>query len=149
MIIQKTLYVKPDLSRKRWVVIDAKGQTLGRLASVVSNILQGKYKTDYTPFWDNGDNVIIINSKYVKLTGKKYNDMLYRWHTDYPGGIKEFSYNNLLKRDPSRPLYLTIKGMLPKNKFGRKLLRNLRIYPEDKHPHVAQNPEVIDISKYL
>ncbi|MCX8058084.1 MAG: 50S ribosomal protein L13 [Spirochaetes bacterium] len=149
MNIQKTIYIKPELSKKKWVIVDAKGQTLGRLCSIVSKILQGKHKPDYVPFWDNGDNVIIINSKFVKLTGKKYTDMLYRWHTNFPGGVKEFTYENLLKRDPTRPLYITLKGMLPKNKIGRKLMRNVRIYPDENHPHKAQNPEIIDLSKYI
>lgn len=147
MIVYKTALRKPSEIQKSWVLIDAKGKTLGRLASVISNILQGKDKTDYTPYWDNGDNVIVINARHIKVTGNKGQDKIYYWHSKAPGGIKSASYDKLLEKHPEKPLQIAVKGMLPHNKMGRKLLGNLKIYPEADHPHSAQNPKVIVVEE--
>ena len=145
MVIQKTVLVKPKDLKKKWVLIDAEGHTLGRLASEISKILQGKNKPDYTPYWDNGDNVIVINAAKIKVTGDKYNKKKYYWHSGYPGGIKERTLKEMLEKKPDFPLRKAVKGMLPKNRLARKLLRNLKIYPGENHPHLAQNPEKIEI----
>jgi len=146
MVIQKTILRKPSEIKKKWILIDAKGQTLERLASVIANILQGKNKPDYVPYWDNGDNIIVINASKIKVTGNKLEDKKYYWHSGYPGGIKERSLKEMMEKDPTFPLRKAVKGMLPKNRLARKLLRNLKIYADEKHPHQAQNPEEYKIS---
>jgi large subunit ribosomal protein L13 len=143
MIVYKTVLRKPSEIQKNWILIDAKGKTLGRLASFISNILQGKNKADYVPYWDNGDNVIVINARHIKVTGNKQQDKIYYWHSKAPGGIKSASYEKLLEKHPEKPLEIAVKGMLPHNKMGRKLLRNLKIYADADHPHSAQNPKVV------
>ncbi len=143
MIVYKTALKKPAQIQKDWVLIDAKGKTLGRLAAFITTILQGKNKADYTPYWDNGDNVIVINARHIKVTGNKRQDKIYYWHSKAPGGIKSASYDKMIEKHPEKPLILAVKGMLPHNRMGRKLLGNLKIYPEADHPHSAQNPKTI------
>ncbi len=145
MEIQKTVLVKPKELKKKWILIDAKGKTLGRLATIISKKLQGKDKPNYTPYWDNGDNVIVINTKHIVLTGNKRNDKMYYYHTGYAGGIKGRNYEDMLKRNFRLPLQKAVKGMLPKNRISRDFLRHLKIYPEANHPHQAQNPEKLDV----
>ncbi|NLJ04977.1 MAG: 50S ribosomal protein L13 [Exilispira sp.] len=146
MIVYKTALRKPADLRKNWIIIDAKGLTLGRLAANISNILQGKNKVDYTPYWDNGDNVIVINAKYIHVTGEKNQKKIYYWHTRRPGGIKQATYEEMMVKHPEKPLQTAVKGMLPHNKLGRQLLKNLYIYPDADHPHSAQNPKPITFS---
>ena len=132
---------------KKWVLIDAEGVVLGRLASHVANILRGKTKPSYTPNQDCGDNVIIINAEKVRLTGNKRNTKTYYWHTGHPGGIKERTADkNLDGRFPERVIEKAVERMVPRGPLGRQQMKNLRIFAGTEHPHEAQNPEVIDFA---
>lgn len=140
---------------KEWVVVDATDQVLGRLCAKVAKLLRGKYKPCYTPFVECGDNVIIINADKVKLTGNKWTDREYLNYTGYPGGQRVASPEVLMKKSFNKhlkagmhPLYIRVmKGMLPKNRLGRRLIENMHVYNGPEHPHEAQNPTVIDINK--
>jgi len=130
---------------KKWYVIDAKDQTLGRLASKVSKILIGKEKITYTPFLDTGDNIIIINAEKISVTGNKENQKLYRNHSGRPGGMRIESYSKLIQRRPEKIIEHAVKGMLPKGALGRKIYTNLKVYKGEKHPHDAQTPELLNL----
>jgi len=132
---------------KKWVLIDAEGIVLGRLASHVANILRGKTKPSYTPNQDCGDNVIVINAEKVRLTGNKRNTKTYYWHTGHPGGIKERTADKILDgRFPERVIEKAVERMVPRGPLGRQQMKNLRIFAGTEHPHEAQNPEVIDFA---
>ncbi len=137
-----------DITRD-WVVVDATDIPLGRLSAVVANILRGKNKPTYTPHVDTGDNVIIVNASKVKLTGKKASDKIYSRHTGYPGGLRQISAGELLERKPERLVELSIKGMLPNNKLGRKQIKKLHVYAGEEHKHAAQQPETLDITNLI
>jgi large subunit ribosomal protein L13 len=141
----KTFSAKPSTIDKQWVVVDAEGQVLGRLAAQVASILRGKTKPTFTPHMDTGDNVIVINADKIRLTGKKMTDKQYFRHTGYPGGVKLTNPEELLEKHPTRVVTMAIKGMLPKNSLGRDLLRNLRVYAGPVHPHTAQQPEKVTL----
>lgn len=142
-----TFSQKPAEVVKKWVLIDAEDIVLGRLASFVANRLRGKHKPSFTPHVDDGDNVIIINAGKVKLTGKKYSDKKYYWHTGYPGGIKERTARAILEgRFPERVVQKAIQRMMPGGPLSNKQLKNLRVYPGSEHPHEAQQPETIDLA---
>jgi large subunit ribosomal protein L13 len=126
-----------------WYVIDAADQVLGRLATRVATLLSGKHKPGYAPFLVTGDHVVIINAGKVRLTGQKLDQKLYRWHTGYPGGLKEISARRLYETRPERIIQEAVLGMLPKNKLRKKMAKRLRIYAGSEHPHAAQKPEVI------
>lgn len=126
--------------RKRWHVIDAEGQILGRIATRAATLLTGKNKPIYTPFLDTGDHVIIVNAEKVKLTGNKLADKKYRHHTGYPGGLREATAGELLAKDPGRLLREAVFGMLPKTKLGRAMRKKLKVYAGPQHPHEAQQP---------
>jgi large subunit ribosomal protein L13 len=126
--------------QKRWHVIDAEGQILGRLATRAARILTGKDKPIYTPFLDTGDHVVIINAEKIKLTGKKLTDKMYRHHTGYPGGLRETTAGKLLAKDPGKLIREAVIGMLPKTKLGRVMRKKLKVYPGSQHPHRAQQP---------
>ena len=126
--------------QKQWHVIDAEGQILGRLASRAARILTGKDKPIYTPFLDTGDHVIVINAEKVKLTGKKLTDKMYRYHTGYPGGLKETTAGMLLAKEPGKLVREAVIGMLPKTKLGRAMRKKLKVYAGPQHPHQAQLP---------
>jgi len=126
--------------QKQWHVIDAEGQILGRLASRAARILTGKDKPIYTPFIDTGDHVIVINAEKVKLTGKKLTDKMYRYHTSYPGGLKETTAGMLLAKEPGKLVREAVIGMLPKTKLGRAMRKKLKVYAGPQHPHQAQLP---------
>lgn len=151
----KTLTPNAESIKKEWVVIDATDQVLGRLCSQVAKILRGKNKPCYSPFVECGDNVIIINAEKVILTGNKMTDRIYLNFTGYPGGQRELTPEVLMKKSYNKhikpgmhPLYLrVVKGMLPKNRLGRKLIKNLHVYNGPNHPHEAQNPVVLDLNK--
>ncbi|MBA4117300.1 MAG: 50S ribosomal protein L13 [Candidatus Puniceispirillum sp.] len=144
--MRKTFSLKPAEVDKKWVLIDADGLVLGRLASLVANRLRGKHKPEYTPHVDCGDNIIIINAEKVALTGNKLDDKVYYWHTGYPGGIKERTAGQFLAgRFPERVLEKAITRMVPKGPLGRAQLKNLRIYSGPAHPHDAQQPEPLDV----
>jgi large subunit ribosomal protein L13 len=130
---------------RNWSVIDAEGKHLGRLASEIAFILQGKHKPVYTPHCDTGDYVIVINAAKVALTGEKWDQKLYQRHTGYIGNLKEIPYSRLIKQHPTLPIYEAVRRMLPKNKLGSKMLRKLKLYPRATHPHIAQLPQRLDI----
>ena len=132
---------------KKWYLIDLKNVVLGRASAAIALILRGKNKADYTPFLDCGDNVIVINSDQVKLTGRKLTDKKYYWHTGYPGGIKDITAGKLLEKSSEKLVRNSIRGMLPKGPLGRKQLKNLYVFSGETHAHQAQKPEIIDISK--
>ena len=142
-----TASVKPAEVEKKWVLIDAKGLVVGRLASLVAMRLRGKHKASYTPHVDCGDNVIVVNAEKVVLTGRKREQKVYHHHTGYPGGIKERSAKAILEgRFPERIVEKAVERMLPRGPLGKKQLGNLRVYPGAEHPHAAQNPESVDIA---
>lgn len=145
-ISYKTLSAKKSTVQKRWFLINAESEVLGRLASKVAKILMGKNKPYYTPHVDCGDNVIIINAEKIKLTGQKMTKRTYVRYTGYPGGQRFTTPEVLLKKAPTRVLEKAIKGMLPKNRLGRKLFRNVFIYAGNEHPHQAQQPKEIKLS---
>ena len=130
---------------RKWYVVDATGLTLGRLASQVAAILRGKNKPTFTPFMDMGDYVIIVNASKVKLTGKKEQNKVYVTHTGQPGGRKETSYKEMMAKKPEQVVKLAVKGMLPKNKLGREMIKKLKVYAGPEHMHQAQQPEVLKI----
>jgi large subunit ribosomal protein L13 len=143
----KTTSLKPAEVEKKWVVIDAKGLVVGRLASVVAMRLRGKHKPSYTPHVDCGDNVVVINADKVRFTGKKRTDKVYYKHTGYAGGLKEVTADKILDgRFPERVLEKAVERMIPRGPLGRQQMRNLRIFAGSEHPHEAQNPEVLDIA---
>ena len=142
----KTISVNKATASKEWVVVDATGQHLGRLASKVAKILRGKYKPSYTPHVDCGDNVIIINASKVEMTGNKWNDRVYLSYTGYPGGQREKTPAQLLQKGSDRLYRKVVKGMLPKNRLGAHLLGNLYVYDGTEHKHEAQQPKNIDIN---
>ncbi|MDO4539938.1 MAG: 50S ribosomal protein L13 [Syntrophomonadaceae bacterium] len=132
---------KPAEVERKWYVIDATDQTLGRLSSEVASILRGKHKATYTPHVDTGDYVIVINAEKIKLSGNKLKDKKYYRHSGYPGGIKEISAGELLKKHPTRAIEIAVKGMLPHNRLGRAMFKKLKVYSGGEHPHQAQKPE--------
>jgi large subunit ribosomal protein L13 len=136
----------PKQSDQKWYLIDADGQRLGRLASAIAMILRGKNKPTYTPHLDTGDFVVVINADKIALTGKKTSQKLYRRHSGRPGGMKEETFDKLIKRVPERPLEVAVKGMLPKNTLGRQLFTKLKVYSGASHPHAAQQPETLAIN---
>lgn len=142
----KTISANKATAQKEWVVIDATGQTLGRMASKVAKLLRGKYKPSYTPHVDCGDNVIIINADKVVLTGNKWNDRVYLRYTGYPGGQREATPAVLMEKGADRLVQKVVKGMLPKNRLGAALLKNLYVYAGTEHKHEAQQPKTIDIN---
>ncbi|MDH6341440.1 large subunit ribosomal protein L13 [Parabacteroides sp. PFB2-12] len=144
----KTISANKATVNKEWVVVDAADQTLGRLCSKVAKLLRGKYKPNFTPHVDCGDNVIIINAEKIVLTGNKWNDRIYLRYTGYPGGQREFTPQVLMDKGADRLFRKVVKGMLPKNRLGAKILKNLYVYEGGEHPHEAQQPKSIDINLY-
>ncbi|MCX7846178.1 MAG: 50S ribosomal protein L13 [Dictyoglomaceae bacterium] len=140
-----TYMAKKEEIKREWFLIDAKGKVLGRLASEIAKILKGKHKPIYTPHVDTGDFVIVINAKDVVLTGKKENTKIYFRHSGYPGGVKTFTAKEMRAKFPERIIYFAVKGMLPKNSLGRKMIKKLKIYSGPDHPHQAQQPKVLNI----
>ncbi|MBQ8476386.1 MAG: 50S ribosomal protein L13 [Candidatus Gastranaerophilales bacterium] len=141
----KTFSAKPLEVTRKWYVIDAEGATLGRLAVVAANILRGKNKPQYTPNVDTGDFVIVINADKVTVTGNKETDKMYRSHSGYPGGFKEFSFKAMMERVPERAIEKAVRGMLPHNTLGDEQFQKLKVYAGSEHPHAAQKPEVYDL----
>ena len=143
----KTYSAKPSEVESKWLLIDAEDVVLGRLSSIVANILRGKHKTMYTPHIDCGDHVVIINAEKVKLTGHKLANKRFYWHTGYPGGIKNRTMGQILDGDhPERVIEKAIQRMVPKGPLGRAQLKKLRVYAGTEHPHEAQQPEVFDVA---
>jgi len=140
----KSYIAKPNEIERKWYVIDAEGKVLGRLASEIAKILSGKNKPTYTPHVDTGDFVIVINADKIKLTGNKLDQKYHRYHTGYPGGLKSITYREMMAKRPERVVELAVKGMLPKNKLGRKMFKKLKVYSGPEHKHEAQKPEVYE-----
>lgn len=143
----KTLSLKPSEIEKKWLLIDADGLVLGRLASIISQRLRGKHKPTYTPHMDCGDNVIVINAEKVKLTGNKRADKVFYWHTGYAGGIKQRTMSQILDgKYPERVIEKAVERMITRGPLGRRQMSNLRVYKGSVHPHEAQAPEVLDVA---
>ena len=143
----KTVSANKETVNKEWVIIDAENQILGRLSSITAKFLRGKYKTNFTPHVDCGDNVIILNAEKIQMTGKKWTDKQYVRYTGYPGGQRVRTPEELLVKKPTAVVERAIKGMLPKNRLGSQLFRNLFVYAGSEHPHEAQKPKTIDLTK--
>jgi large subunit ribosomal protein L13 len=141
----KTFLPKIDEIEKKWYVVDAEGQVLGRLASRIASVLMGKDKPSYTSFLDTGDYVVVVNAEKVKLTGRKLDEKMYYSHSGYPGGLKEINARDLQQKYPERLVQYAVKGMLPKNKLGRKMFKKLKVYKGEDHPHRAQGPEQLPL----
>ncbi|MDT4761306.1 50S ribosomal protein L13 [Sphaerochaeta sp. PS] len=141
----KTIFVKPLTVQKKWYLIDAEGKELGRVAVAAARILRGKNKPEYVPHQDMGDFVIIINAEKAALTGNKYQDKMYYHHSNFPGGLKQTSYADMIKRKPVFPMEHAVKGMLPRGPLGRKLFTNMRVYAGANHQQTAQQPITVEI----
>jgi large subunit ribosomal protein L13 len=143
----KTYVATPSDRQRDWLLVDATGQTLGRLATQIADALRGKRKPAYTPHIDTGDFVIVINAERISVTGNKLRDKRYHRHSGYPGGLRSRSLAEMLERRPEEVLRLAVKGMLPRNRLGRKQLTKLKIYAGPEHPHAAQQPRPMEIAK--
>jgi large subunit ribosomal protein L13 len=143
--MQKTYIPKKTEVKKHWYIIDAKDKILGRLATRIATILRGKHKPYFSPHMDTGDGVIVINASKIKVSGKKLKNKLYRKHSGYPGGFKEIGLNTLLEKNPSLVIRLAVKRMLPSGPLGRDMLKKLKVYPDDKHPHQSQKPTLLEV----
>lgn len=141
----KTYSAKPHEVQQDWLLVDAEGQTLGRLATQIAHRLRGKHKPVFTPHVDTGDFIVVINAEKVKLTGKKVQDKKYYRHTGYPGGIRETTAEKMLATKPTDILTIAVRGMLPKNSLGRKMLSKLKVYTGNAHPHSAQQPQPLEL----
>ena len=142
----KSQYITREQADKKWVLIDAEGQILGRVATTIANIARGKNKPTYTPSTDTGDFVVVINAEKIQVTGNKRKEKMYYRHSGYPGGLKETSLEHLLEKHPIRALEHAVRGMLPKNRLGRQVFKNIKIYSGSNHPHEAQNPVALDLA---
>jgi large subunit ribosomal protein L13 len=134
-------------AQRKWFVVDADGQTVGRLASRIAMILRGKHKPTFTPFIDMGDHVVVVNAEKVIFKGNKLDEKMYRHHTGWPGGLKEVKAKDMLARHPDRIIEEAVKGMLPKNRLGRAMVKKLKVYAGPNHPHEAQRPEQLSLEK--
>jgi large subunit ribosomal protein L13 len=140
----KTYVTKPNEIEREWFVVDARGQTLGRLASRIASILRGKHKPTFAPNVDAGDYVIVINADQIHVTGKKLDDKMYYRHSGYPGGLRQMPLREMLNRHPTRAVEKAVRGMLPKNRLGRKMVKKLKVYAGAEHPHQAQQPKALE-----
>jgi large subunit ribosomal protein L13 len=141
----KTFIAKPAEIERSWYIVDAEGQTLGRLASQIAAVLRGKHKPIFTPHVDCGDYVIVINAEKIHVTGRRLEQKMYYRHSGYPGGLSEISLADQLERFPTRPIELAVKGMLPKNKLGNKMFKKLKVYAGSEHEHAAQQPVPMEL----
>jgi large subunit ribosomal protein L13 len=141
----KTIYPDTNTIERKWYVVDAEGKTLGKVATNVAQVLRGKHRPYFTPDREIGDFVIIVNADKVDLTGRKADQKMYYRHSGYLGGMKSFNFRDMLKRNPVYPVEHAVKGMLPKNRLGRKIFKNMKVYAGPKHPHAAQKPEQLEI----
>jgi len=141
----KTYNANPHEVEQNWLLVDADGQTLGRMASGIATRLRGKHKAEYTPHVDTGDYVVVINAEKVKVTGKKATDKIYHSHSGYPGGLKSISFEKLQERSPEKVIKLAVKGMLPRTPLGRAMFKKLKVYAGTDHPHGAQQPQTVTL----
>lgn len=140
----KTYVTKPGSVEREWYVVDAQGQTLGRLASRIASVLRGKHKPQYSPAVDVGDHVIVVNADKIRVTGRKMEQKMYYRHSGYPGGLTEITLADQLERHPNRVIHAAVRGMLPRNRLGRSMLKKLKIYAGPEHPHEAQQPKPLE-----
>ncbi len=141
----KTFSAKPQNVEHNWLLVDAEGQTLGRMATEIASRLRGKHKPEYTPHVDTGDFIVVVNAEKVRVTGNKAKDKMYYSHSGYPGGLKTFSFEKLIDRSPERVLKLAVKGMLPRTPLGRAMFKKLKVYAGTEHPHAAQQPQALQL----
>jgi len=141
----KTYSAKPHEVEQNWLLVDAEGQTLGRMASGIATRLRGKHKAEFTPHVDTGDYVVVINAEKVRVTGNKATDKLYYSHSGYPGGLKSISFEKLQERSPEKVIKLAVKGMLPRTPLGRAMFKKLKVYAGTEHPHSAQQPQTVSL----
>lgn len=141
----KTFSAKPQTAERNWLLVDAEGLTLGRMATEIATRLRGKHKPEYTPHVDTGDFVVVINADKVRVTGRKASRKMYHAHSGYPGGLKSTSFEKLMERAPERAVKLAVKGMLPRSTLGRAMFRKLKVYAGSEHPHGAQQPRAIEL----
>ncbi len=141
----KTFVTKPADVERRWYVVDAEGKTLGRLASQIAAVLRGKHKPIYSPSVDCGDFVIVVNVEKIAVTGQRMEKKMYYRHSGYPGGLRELTLRQQLEKHPTRPVEIAVRGMLPKNRLGRKMIKKLKVYAGPEHPHEAQQPKVMEL----
>lgn len=141
----KTYVPREGEIRREWWLVDAEGKTLGRLATEVASRLRGKHKPGFTPFLDTGDHIIVVNAEKVVLTGRKLSDKYYRRHSGYPGGLREVSAKEMIKKHPERLIESAVKGMLPKGPLGRQMARKLKVYKGPSHPHASQQPQALEL----
>ncbi len=141
----KTFSAKPHEVRRDWLLVDASEKTLGRVAVEIARRLRGKHKPEYTPHVDTGDFIVVVNAGKLRVTGNKGADKIYYRHTGYPGGVNETSFDKMQQRFPGRALQIAVKGMLPKGPLGYAMIKKLKIYPEGRHPHSAQQPKPLEV----
>jgi len=141
----KTISANIQTVKRDWYIIDAEGQTLGRMASAIAHRLRGKHKPEFTPHVDTGDYIVVVNAKKVRVTGKKATDKMYHRHTGYPGGLKSISFGKLIEKAPERTVQSAVKGMLPKGPLGRAMFKKLKVYAGAEHPHTAQQPQELKL----
>jgi large subunit ribosomal protein L13 len=145
--VQKTHVTKDEDIQREWFVVDAAGQTLGRLATEIARVLRGKHKPTYSPSVDTGDYVIVVNAEKVQVTGRKMDQKTYYRHSEYPGGFKAIKLRNLMQRHPTSAIEHAVRGMLPRNRLGRRQFKKLKVYAGPDHPHLAQNPRALELGK--
>jgi large subunit ribosomal protein L13 len=141
----KTFIAKPQNVEHNWLLLDAEGQTLGRMAAEIASRLRGKHKPEYTPHVDTGDYIVVINAEKVAVTGNKVKDKIYHSHSAFPGGLKSIAFGKLVDRAPERVIKLAVKGMLPRTPLGRAMFKKLKVYAGNEHPHTAQQPQALTL----
>ena len=141
----KTFSAKPSDIKQAWYLVDAKGKTLGRLATEIARRLRGKHKPEYTPHMETGDYIVVVNAEAITVTGKKTKEKVYYHHSGYPGGLKSITFEKQIEKRPTKIIELAVKGMLPKNILGREMFRKLKVYAGEVHPHTAQQPVVLEV----
>jgi large subunit ribosomal protein L13 len=141
----KTISAKPETVKRDWYIIDAEGQTLGRMASAIAHRLRGKHKPEFTPHVDTGDYIVVVNADKVRVTGNKAKDKMYHHYTGYPGGLRTISFEKLIDKAPERTIQNAVKGMLPKGPLGRAMFKKLKVYAGSAHPHAAQQPQELKL----
>ena len=141
----KTFSAKATEIDQNWLIIDAEGQTLGRMATAIASRLRGKHKAEFTPHVDTGDYVVVVNAEKVRVTGNKAKDKMYYSHSGYPGGLKSIPFEKLIAKSPEKVIKLAVKGMLPKTPLGRSMFKKLKVYAGTKHPHEAQQPQALQL----
>jgi len=141
----KTFTAKPESVQREWFVVDAEGKTLGRIATEIARRLRGKHKPEYTPHVDTGDYIVVVNAEKVQVTGNKAKGKIYYSHTEFPGGLKQISFEKLIDKAPERAIEFAVKGMLPKGPLGRQMYRKLKVYAGPEHKHAAQQPQLLEL----